>query len=99
MLLYWPQGYETFVMLNSIEHKIYHALKYLHEKTIKARKFFIFQQFSFYEELKFLLDWVKQKNVLYITSRLGSAQEKSRHGWYAIGANDGISGEIYRPSN
>ena len=62
----WSQGYKTFLMLNSAEYDMYHAQKCkivgiltfismisTPSESLKARKVIIFQNFSFYEQLKF----------------------------------------------
>ena len=64
-----PEFINTFFVLNSAEHEIYHALNVkmptivgiltfisminTASERLKARNFFICQNFSFYEELKF----------------------------------------------
>ena len=57
----WPRGYKTFFMPNLNVHEIYHAHKcyiYKHDKynilEFESKKVFIFQHFSFYEQLQSL---------------------------------------------
>ena len=57
----WSRGYKTFSMLNSTEHKNYPAVGILtfismintSNDSLKERNTYLFQHFSFYEQLKF----------------------------------------------